>query len=401
MADTLGDPFHSFSSSTTSFRISPGSELQGHLRPVSAPSLTESQEWDQPSTYSHTSGPSATGESEYEDLKRSRSSPIRKSSYATSTVSTPRAPSIKAASSVVLPPATTAVRPPKMKRQPQRVLRREVWRDMLLRSDGRDKAFVSSQRQLAKNLVLDDPNKLIQYSIRVYLWFHLKTFPRFGTEFDKRLRSTMSGFSLVRKCMLLFNWLTPFIQITNPPPVPYSSTGDFSDSISPARRPKPSLLHRLLHASPPTLIDLFNSVADDIYTFYRLGLVPSSVGHKADRVANWLWWLSTLAGLIEVETDAAAVKALMQELDNRIYDVELDPKTLGRSSTKSNKRNSALIPTGQPNNIDLSVGVEEATEGLEKLKRQSWTLRITRWKLCMDLIFVCAYPNTSGMCLGR
>lgn len=41
--------------------------------------------------------------------------------------------------------------------------------------------------------------KLIQYSIRVYLWFHSKVAPlKFGVDMNKRLRATMSGLSLVR-----------------------------------------------------------------------------------------------------------------------------------------------------------------------------------------------------------
>ena len=41
--------------------------------------------------------------------------------------------------------------------------------------------------------------KLIQYSIRVYLWFHAQTVSSLmGKELNKRLKSTMSGLSLVR-----------------------------------------------------------------------------------------------------------------------------------------------------------------------------------------------------------
>lgn len=81
------------------------------------------------------------------------------------------------------------------------------------------------------------------------------------------------------------------------------------------------------------------------------------------------------------------VQSLMRDLDDRIYDVELDPVKVGRSQKKG--ETSGLVPTGAHNSVDLSVGVEEAGEGLEKLRLQSWSLRITRWKLMMDLIFVC------------
>lgn len=142
---------------------------------------------------------------------------------------------------------------------------------------------------------------------------------------------------------------------------------------------------------------MFCSLASDVHTLFTLGLLPRSVGHKADRVATWLWFVLTLAGLVEVETDLAAVQALQTDLNNRIYDVELDPKTVGRGSGRvaSGKSKDAaaasLAPQGGPNNVDLSVGVDEAEEGLEKLKMQSRSLKISRWKLYMDLIFTCEF----------
>lgn len=123
----------------------------------------------------------------------------------------------------------------------------------------------------------------------------------------------------------------------------------------------------------------------------RLGLVGPRIGIRADRIANWLWFLSTLAGLVEVETESTMVRSLMSDLNERIYDVELDPVKTGRLQKKppADGQQSSLVPTGKPNNVDLSVGVDEAGEGLEQLQQQSRTLRITRWKLLMDLIFVC------------
>jgi len=250
-------------------------------------------------------------------------------------------------------------------------MKKEVWRELFLTSDGRDKAF-----------------KLIQYTMKVYLYFHLKTASvfrvRLGVELTKRLRSTTSGLSLVRKCLIMFNWLGPLIEIMHPPPVPYLSPTSVH-SQSPVQDQNRSILYRLLHASPPTLLDLFNSFADDTYTLTRLGLLGPGIGHRAEKIANWLWFLSTLAGLVQVGAELTMVQSLMNNLDDRIYDTELDPVKLGRGGSA---KKTGLLPHGAPNNVDLSVGVEEAGEGLEKLRQQSWTLRITRWKLLMDLIFV-------------
>jgi len=119
-----------------------------------------------------------------------------------------------------------------------------------------------------------------------------------------------------------------------------------------------------------------------VYTLSRLGLVTPRIGDKADRLANWIWLLSTLAGLVEVEAEAGMVQSLMNDLDDRIYDAELGEKTLRKQPA------GAVAPSTRPNKVDPSVGAGEAGEGLEKLKQQSWALRITRWKLIMDLVFV-------------
>ncbi|KAG8917178.1 hypothetical protein FRC01_002623 [Tulasnella sp. 417] len=379
MAEDISESFHSFgAASTSSFRIvHPGSELPPIRRSVVAPSLTESQYWDNHDFSAQSSRRMSMAESEraYDDGKSgitSSSGPRRIPVVHTASSSTVRPTAEKsgtlAASGLQSTPAQATKEPP-------RVLKREVWRDILLKSTGRDKAF-----------------KLIQYSIRVYLWFHLKVIPqKYGAEFNKRLNSTASGLSLTRKCLILGNWLTPLIEITNPSSVPFT-TSSLSDSIPSKHRPKRSLLHRFIHASPPLLIDMFCSLATDVHTLFVLGLLPRSVGRKADRVATWLWFVLTLAGLVEVETDLAAVQALQTDLNNRIYDVELDPKTVGRgqgkvASGKSRDAAASLAPHGQPNNVDLTVGVDEAEEGLEKLQMQSRSLKISRWKLYMDLIF--------------
>jgi len=155
----------------------------------------------------------------------------------------------------------------------------------------------------------------------------------------------------------------------------------------PVQRP---LLYRLLHASPPTLLELSNAFTDDTYTFSRLGLIPTSIGNKADRLSNWFWFASTIVGLVEVGVDRGTVLSLMSNLENRIYDDEMDTKMLGRGGKSHGNSNSIdLKPTGVPNAVDLSVGAEEADEGLQKIREQYQTIQISMWKLIMDLIFVC------------
>lgn len=152
--------------------------------------------------------------------------------------------------------------------------------------------------------------------MKVYLQFHVRTFARLqggllkNSKLETRLRSTMAGFSLVRKCLILFNWLGPLLQIARPSSVPFSESDPLASRSSGKSRP---LLHRVLHAPPPVLLELFNSFSDDIYTFSRLGLVGKKVGSRAEKMSNWLWLLSTLAGLVEVGADRSLVKNMIAE----------------------------------------------------------------------------------------
>lgn len=111
---------------------------------------------------------------------------------------------------------------------------------------------------------------------------------------------------LHRKTLILFNWLTPLTHILAPAEssVPFSSAATLSS---------PTLLHRFLHAPPPVLLDLLNAVADDVATFWRLGLIGSRIGQKAARLADWFWFASTLAGLVEVGAERAMVKGMLRE----------------------------------------------------------------------------------------
>lgn len=61
------------------------------------------------------------------------------------------------------------------------------------------------------------------------------------------------------------------------------------------------------------LLDLLNAVADDVATFWRLGLIGSRIGQKAARLADWFWFASTLAGLVEVGAERAMVKGMLRE----------------------------------------------------------------------------------------
>ncbi|KAK0453324.1 hypothetical protein EV421DRAFT_1887642 [Armillaria borealis] len=230
-----------------------------------------------------------------------------------------------------------------------------IWREMVLTSNGPRQGFRM---------------KLIQYSIRMYLYFH-KSFTgrllRGGTRSPweqglvKRLESTVSGFSFSRKLLLLFNWLSPLtaIMAQNSTPVPFSAS---SSKVKPSR----PLLHAILHAPPPVLLELVNAFADDMYALSLIGLLGKRTGERAGKFADWCWLLSTLVGLVENGVERQMIGGLQSEVESRLYKESMSGAT-AKSKPKISK-------------------IDE--KELERLQKQDYWLQITRAKLAMDLIFV-------------
>ncbi|KAF8319555.1 uncharacterized protein EI90DRAFT_2629500 [Cantharellus anzutake] len=285
---------------TTSIRINPGSELPHHP-------------------------PSSSGSPPPKPRSR------KNTSTSASTKAPTAAPPLLSSSKVIKSTPLSASRP------------EEIWREILKTAYGRDKAF-----------------KIIQYTMRLILMVHTRTAflfrqPR-GGELARRLNISIGHLSITRKCLIMFNWLTPLTHIVSPPEsnIPFASAATITS---------PTLMHRFLHAPPPVLLDLFNAISDDVSTLSKLGLLGARIGHRAGRLADWFWFASTLAGLVEVGAERAMVKGMLHELQERIYDAGLE---MGTDTAE----------------------IEEDEAELKKLKAQYGWLQVTRMKLLMDLIFV-------------
>ncbi|KAJ7068117.1 hypothetical protein C8F01DRAFT_1116920 [Mycena amicta] len=235
-----------------------------------------------------------------------------------------------------------------------RVRHEEVWREMFVTSNGRDKAF-----------------KIIQYSLKVYLLFHLSvassrlwrrtTRPPWEKELVRRLNSTVDGFSFTRKCLLLFNWLGPLTAIMAQDSMPFSMEKSRSRQTS----AKP-FLHTLMHAPPPVLLELVHAAADDVFTFSKLGLLSKRTGDRAARFSDWCWLLATLVGLVENGVERQMNGNLQSQAESRLY-----ADSMTSASAKS---------TSNASKYD--------EKELGRLQKQDYWLQITRAKLLMDLVFV-------------
>jgi hypothetical protein len=167
--------------------------------------------------------------------------------------------------------------------------------------------------------------------------------------------------------------------------VPFSSE---QSSEKAKKVPKP-FLHTVLHAPPPVLLDLVNSLADDIATWSRLGLLGKKLGDRAARFSDWCWFLSTLVGLVENGVERQMIGSLQSEgkvlfetvryvfeiiadimfhlVENRLYSESMTGAT-AKSQPKISKMDDKEV---------------------SRLKKQDYWLQVTRAKLLMDLIFVC------------
>jgi len=230
----------------------------------------------------------------------------------------------------------------------------EVWRDMIATSNGRDKAL-----------------KLIQYSLKFYLLLHRtlagdmrrrvqpRTLRRWETSIMARITPAIAGLSLVRKCLLLFNWLEPLNSITK-----VEDSISYGGSSSSKGAPQP-LLYPFMNAPPPLLLDLVNGVAEDISTSAKLGLIKGRMGRTAGRLADWTWLGATLVALVELSMKRVIVRSSIQQLENRLY------KETMQYASGSQEGPSA----------------EADESGLKQLREQLYWIRVTRAKLLMDFIF--------------
>ncbi|CCM02842.1 uncharacterized protein FIBRA_04954 [Fibroporia radiculosa] len=240
-----------------------------------------------------------------------------------------------------------------------KVRKEDILRELLKTSNGRDKAF-----------------KIIQYSLRMYLLFHsvvsgsvLRSRPRSAWEAElvKRCESTIAGFSLTRKCLILFNWLTPLTSILDQhASVPFSADSSSTNRLPAEKRKGKPLLHTFLHAPPPVLLELVNGLSDDVYTFARLGLIGKRLGERAGRFADWCWFAGTLVNLVENTVERSVILTQQHEVESRLY-----AESMGGATAKSNPAASKV----------------DETE-LGRLQRQDYWIQVTRLKLLMDLIFV-------------
>ena len=170
--------------------------------------------------------------------------------------------------------------------------------------------------------------------------------------------------------------------------VPYSSERS-SEGAKPGRKP---LIYAALYAPPPVLLDLVNSVSDDIATCSKLGLLGKRTGDRAGRFSDWCWLIGTLVGLVENGLERSVVGNLQREgnvvcamrlLNNQATCLTMLSIVESRLYTESM---SGATAKSKPTASKID------DKELSRLRTKDYWLQISRAKLVMDLIFVCTWP---------
>lgn len=122
-----------------------------------------------------------------------------------------------------------------------------------------------------------------------------------------------SSNSFLRKCLILFDWLSPLNSILARHTSSHSSSDSFFDTPRKQKSAPKPLLYTFLHTPPPVLLELIQSVSDDVSTFSKLGLLGAKTGRRAGRFADWCWFASTLVNLVENGVERSVMLTLQHE----------------------------------------------------------------------------------------
>lgn len=164
----------------------------------------------------------------------------------------------------------------------------------------------------------------------------------------------------------------------------------FGSKRSSAKKKAKPLLHTFLHASPPTLLELANGLSDDIATLSRLGLIGKRTGERAAYYADWCWFLSTLVNLVENAVERNVILEQQHQGTHQILEtlgVCLCAEALSCAILVESRlyKESMSGATAKSNPTANKLDEKE----LARLQRQDHWIVLSRWKLLMDLTFVC------------
>jgi hypothetical protein len=132
------------------------------------------------------------------------------------------------------------------------------------------------------------------------------------------------------------------------------------------------------------LLELVQSIADDVSTASKLGLLGGKVGQRAGRYADWCLFVSSLVNLVENAVERNITLSLQHEGPFSLsFEMLRDTKPILVVESRLYDE-STVGATGK----SLPHRRHDERE-LQRLQVKDYWMKITRTKLLMDLIFVC------------
>ncbi|TIA96365.1 hypothetical protein E3P92_00241 [Wallemia ichthyophaga] len=227
--------------------------------------------------------------------------------------------------------------------------------DRLLATDsGRDKIFQSIHKQPGERMVAV-PQELCIGAINDEVGGVV------------RERCTRAYYMPLRKCLILFAWRR--------------AIPDLYTMLREPKQPSPNLLEgvrrRLTLFS--AVIQIPNSISDDLYCASRLGLVGTKMGAVAEKYGAMLWWTDTFLQLNVSAISESHNRAQLKKLQSRQEYLQqcLDDLTHG----------DTLKPEYAISDDTLGAFLRTDADIRKVQTGQSWA-RLSAFKLMCDFVFV-------------
>lgn len=185
-----------------------------------------------------------------------------------------------------------------------------------------------------------------------------------------RERCTRAYYMSLRKCLILFAWRR--------------AIPDLYTMLREPKQPSPNLLEgvrrRLTLFS--AVIQIPNSISDDLYCASRLGLVGTKMGAVAEKYGAMLWWTDTFLQLNVSAISESHNRAQLKKLQSRQEYLQqcLDDLTHG----------DTLKPEYAISDDTLGAFLRTDADIRKVQTGQSWA-RLSAFKLMCDFVFVCGF----------
>ncbi len=224
---------------------------------------------------------------------------------------------------------------------------------LTLSADGKDKAL-----------------KIIQYSIKLYLWLH--TVSSSNSHSSKKLTNVAKQLSLTRRVIRLGHWLTAMETLHT---LVLSSLANRARILKSLQENKATLF-----LIGQTWISIWNDICDDIICLAKINLIPAEYSDYYTPISDRLWFVSIF---FDLEENLSALAGL-QDSRTKVIRSAIHPASPSTQSPGSPQKTQPYTST-----VLSKLDVSEQGKVAALDKKIAMT-HLTIGKLLFDLMF-CSY----------